>query len=157
MALATVVDEALGLLRATLSPNVVVRASYAHNLPLIPAVSGEIHQVIMNVGTNAVQAMGERGGEMTVVVDQIRVDPGGALSGALALGWYARVTVTDTGAGISRDNLARIFEPFFTTKGSAGTGLGLAVARDIMQQHHGAITVGSMPDRGTTVELFFPV
>jgi signal transduction histidine kinase len=108
-------------------------------LPPINADSGQAQQAILNVLLNALQAM-PAGGHLTVR--------------AQALDGKVRISVTDTGAGIPRENLQRIFSPFFTTK-HRGTGLGLAITRSIMEKHHGHVGVESEPGRGTTFTLEF--
>ena len=156
VALASVVEEALALLSATIPRNVEVRMRCAADLPLISADASQIHQVIVNLGTNASHAMRERGGILTIEIDQVRVDEGSAPPADLMPGPCVRVTVADTGIGMSPDVAHRIFDPFFTTKGPGGTGLGLAVVDGIVSEHHGAITVESELGRGTTFRIYFP-
>jgi hypothetical protein len=104
---------------------------------------GKLQQVFLNLFLNARDAM-ESGGTLTIETRQV--------NGSV------RVSVRDTGAGISADNLARIFDPFFTTKGAKkGTGLGLSVSYGIVREHGGDITVQSQPGRGTQFLLTFPV
>jgi signal transduction histidine kinase/DNA-binding response OmpR family regulator len=156
VSLELIVDEAITLLRATIPRGVEVRAHYAPNLPMILADASQMHQVVMNLATNAAHAMGDHGGTMTVLVDQDGPDGDVPSPGELPAGHFVRLTFTDTGGGIDPDTLGRVFDPFFTTKGHLGTGLGLAVVDGIVRSHHGVITVESELGRGTTFRLYFP-
>ena len=156
VALASIVEEVLTLLRASIPRSVEVWVRCVPDLPMISADASQIHQVIMNLGTNAAHAMEHRGGTLTMEVDRVSVDAANAPSPDLVPGPYLRVTVSDTGAGINPEVVDRIFDPFFTTKGHEGTGLGLAVVDGIVRDHQGAITVESAVGRGTTFRLYFP-
>jgi len=112
----------------------------------------------MNLCTNARHAMRERGGLLTVLVDEIRYSDG-AISDSLQLepGCYVRLRVSDTGQGIEESIQTRILEPYFTTKASeGGTGLGLSVAHGIVKKHGGHLTFTSEVDKGTTFQILFP-
>jgi len=151
--LGPVVEEALRLLRTSLPKTMNITSHAAPALPRVLADGTQVHQIVMNLGTNAGHAMGERG---TLSVDLARVVlTEGAVAG-LAAGPYVRLTVRDTGVGMSPEVLGRIFEPFFTTKGTAGTGLGLSVVHGIMRDHEGAISVESEVGKGTAFHLHFP-
>ena len=156
VALASVVEEALALLGGAIPRNVEVRVRCAADLPLVAADASQIHQVIMNLGTNAAHAMEERGGILTIEIDRVPVDEERARSADPMPEQWVRVTVADTGVGMSPEVVERIFDPFFTTKGHGGTGLGLAVVDGIVSEHHGAITVESELGRGTTFRMYFP-
>ncbi|MBI3886963.1 MAG: PAS domain S-box protein [Opitutae bacterium] len=153
------IREALSLLRATLPATVEIKSDLEGCAPIVLANATQIHQVVMNLGINAAQAMEAHGGVLTVRLRQQTVDPAGAAElAALRPGLHACLELTDTGAGIEPAVLARIFEPFFTTKKiGEGTGLGLAVVHSVVRRHQGAIKVRSQPGAGTTFELFFPV
>ncbi|HRE82691.1 MAG TPA: response regulator, partial [Opitutaceae bacterium] len=118
----------------------------------------QIHQVIMNLATNAAHAMRDRVGRLTAVLEQIEVDADmAALHPGLQPRVYMRLGISDTGHGMDVATLARIFDPFFTTKAPGeGTGLGLAVVHGIVQSHEGVITVYSQPGEGTQFHLYFP-
>jgi CheY-like chemotaxis protein len=127
--------------------------------PTVLANTTAVHQVIMNLGTNAWHAMRDKPGTLKVEMGEIEadVDFAGAHPG-LHPGRYVRLAVSDTGHGMDAATAERIFDPFFTTKPvGEGTGLGLAVVMGIMQSHDGAITVYSEPGQGTTFHLYFPV
>lgn len=153
-----VVGEAAQLLRA-LSPSTIEFAQQvAPNLPPVSGNATQLHQVVMNLGTNAVQAMRDRAGRLSLVLDAVVADA--ALRGAvpdLGEGTYVRLVISDTGGGMDAATQQRAFEPFFTTKGPGeGTGLGLSVVHGIVRRHRGAIRLVSELGRGTTVEVFLP-
>jgi len=153
-----VVAEAVKLLRAT-SPSMITFDVYQEpNLPAVAGDATQLHQVVMNLGTNAVQAMNERPGFVTLRLDACEVDEAlaRALSGVNA-GPFLRLTVRDTGTGMDSKTQGRVFEPFFTTRTTGGgTGLGLSVVHGIVRSHHGAIRLTSEVDRGTTFEVYLP-
>jgi PAS domain S-box-containing protein len=155
---APVVEEAVELLRATLPAKIEIRTSALPGLPDVAADATQIHQVIMNLGTNAAHALNENGGLIDIRLERANVDAALATTVAdLREGPYVRLSVSDNGCGMDHAVVRRIFEPFFTTKGPGeGTGLGLSVVHGIMQSHDGAMTVYSEPGRGTTFNLFFP-
>ncbi|HKQ83834.1 MAG TPA: ATP-binding protein [Steroidobacteraceae bacterium] len=156
--LRAVVEEALKLLRSTLPALVQMRTRFDPDVPSIVADSTQIHQVIMNLATNAAHAVGRRAGLLEVELDAVNVDADlAATSRDLRIGPYARVRIRDDGCGMSKEVLERIFDPFFTTKPAGqGTGLGLSVVHGIMKGHEGAIAVHSELGNGTTFDLYFP-
>jgi CheY-like chemotaxis protein len=158
MQLTESVTESVMLLRATIPTTIDFSISLAGDTPPVLADATQIHQIVMNLGTNAWYAMRERPGRLEVKLEKFEVDALIAGTHAqLRPGPYVRLTVGDTGKGMDRATLARIFEPFFTTKEPGeGTGLGLAVVHGIMQEHEGAITVYSQPGEGTVFHLYFP-
>ena len=159
VSLAEVIQEAVNLLRSTIPATIEIRSRISADLPTVLADAGQIHQVVMNLGINASQAIGRCAGAITVEVDEAHVDGGlAAHSPDLHEGHYVRLRFGDSGVGMTRDVLERIFEPFFTTKPlGSGTGLGLAVVRGIIKSHDGAITVYSEPGKGTHFHIYFPV
>jgi PAS domain S-box-containing protein len=156
--LAQIVMEALSLVRTLLPRNVEVRTAFAADVPRISADATQIHQVLVNLVTNAAHAMAQSGGVLGVRADRVVIDtPLAAQQLGLRLGTYARLQVSDTGTGMSEATLQRIFDPFFTTKApSQGTGLGLAVVHGIVKDHQGAIVVHSTLGSGTVFEIYFP-
>ncbi|HEY5079086.1 MAG TPA: PAS domain S-box protein, partial [Opitutaceae bacterium] len=156
--LRAVVAETLELLRATIPTTIEFETSVAADAPAVLADSTQIHQILMNLGTNAWHSMRDHGGRLTVRLERCVVDAERATGQALIRpGTYACVSVSDTGSGMEPHTLRRIFEPFFTTKAPGeGTGLGLAVVQGIMDSHDGAITVESKPGTGTEFRLYFP-
>jgi signal transduction histidine kinase/ActR/RegA family two-component response regulator len=153
-----VVEEVLKLLRATLPATIEIRTRFDAGTPDVLADSGQVHQVLLNLGTNAAHAMAERGGVLEVRLEPVALDAGApTIPPELRAGRYARLSVRDTGSGMDRATLERIFEPFYTTKAPGqGTGLGLSVVHGIMKSHGAAITVDSQVGVGTTFHLHFP-
>jgi PAS domain S-box-containing protein len=153
-----VVIEALDLLRATIPSTIAFDLSLASDAPVVLADSTQIHQILMNLGTNAWHAMKERVGRLRVSLERCEIDSQRAsLQQGLRPGTYAHVSVEDTGSGMDESTMRRIFEPFFTTKKKdEGTGLGLAMVHGIMESHDGVVTVQSQPGKGTVFHLYFP-
>jgi PAS domain S-box-containing protein len=153
-----VLAESLTLLRATLPTTIEFRIKLATDVPMVMADTTQVHQIVMNLGTNAWHAMKDRPGHLEIKLENCEVDATMAETHLnLRRGQYARLSFCDTGQGMDRATLERIFEPFFTTKVSGeGTGLGLSVVHGIMQSYGGAITVYSQPGEGTVFHLYFP-
>jgi PAS domain S-box-containing protein len=156
--LGPVVEEALRFLRSTIPSAIEFKVELDENVSPVLADATQIHQIVMNLGTNAWQAMRDRPGRLEVKLEAFEVDADLAESQLhVRPGPFVRLSVTDTGCGMDRATMNRIFEPFFTTKGPGeGTGLGLSVVHGIMQGHDGAIAVYSQPGGGTTFHLYFP-
>jgi two-component system cell cycle sensor histidine kinase/response regulator CckA len=153
-----IVGEALKLLRAAIPSTIQFKTELALNTPITLADATQIHQIIMNLGTNAAHAMRPGGGRLAVSLKRETIDATKARENPdLKEGLYAVLTISDTGHGMDRATLQRIFDPFFTTKPPGeGTGLGLAVVHGIMKTHSGAIEVSSDPGKGTSFQLYFP-
>ena len=133
-----VIEKALAVIEAnSLSTGIDIQLELHPHLPLVPMDQGQIHQVILNIAINAIEAMPE-GGTLTVRTSRITSDAGDVVG----------ISIRDTGHGIRRETLKQIFTPFFTTK-ERGVGLGLAVCQRIIRQHGGRIRVKSIPGRGT--------
>ncbi len=156
--LGPVVREALKLLRGVLPSTITMREDIEAGADVVKADATQVHQVIMNLVTNASQAMWEKGGELTVSLVDRDIPSSGALPDPeLSPGPYVLLTVTDTGCGMEKAVMARIFDPYFTTKARGeGAGMGLAVAYGVVKSHGGGIAVRSEPGRGTTFEVYFP-
>ncbi|HEX9047589.1 MAG TPA: response regulator [Verrucomicrobiae bacterium] len=153
-----VVLEALKLLRASVPATIRIQTDLT-TTPTVLANATAIHQVIMNLGTNAWHAMRDKPGILKIEMNVAEVDEEFAHAHpGLHAGRYVRLTVSDTGHGMDAATLERIFDPFFTTKSVGdGTGLGLAVVLGIMQSHDGVINVYSQPGEGATFQLYVPV
>lgn len=158
MQLQPTVEEALKLLRSTLPAMINIETSFASDMPAISGDSTQIHQIMMNLLTNSAHSIGDQGGAVTVSIDSVHIADGDlSRTTALTRGRYVRLTVSDTGAGMSPETMEHIFDPFFTTKPvGQGTGLGLSVVHGIMRSHQGAITVHSSLGEGATFRLYFP-
>ena len=151
------VAEAARLLRATLPATIELTVRVHPDSPHVLADPTAIHQIVMNLGSNAARAM-PRGGVLAIVVEPrylrdsvVRSHPG------LHEGPYAALVVKDSGVGMDAGVRGRVFEPFFSTRPKgAGTGLGLSMVHSIVTAHEGAVDVDSAPGRGTTVTCFFP-
>ncbi|MBN1103640.1 MAG: response regulator, partial [Deltaproteobacteria bacterium] len=156
--LSTVVKEALKMLRASLPSTIQIEQHIGPESGMAMADLTQIHQVLMNLCTNASHAMSEYGGILGVSLSNVDIDSAQPESRPdISPGPYLRLTVSDTGHGMSRDVLGRIFDPYFTTKEPGeGTGLGLAVVHGIVESCNGVIRVDSEPGRGTTFEILLP-
>jgi signal transduction histidine kinase/CheY-like chemotaxis protein len=151
------VTEALKLVRASTPATIEIVARLTSGT--VMADSTQIHQVVVNLCSNAVHAMRSRPGRLEISLDRTEVaDSLAAEVPSLQPGPAMRLTVADAGTGMDATTLERIFDPFFTTKPPGeGTGLGLAIVQGIVHSHHGAVRVRSVPGSGTTFELFFPL
>lgn len=157
MDVGVVVQEACELLRSSLPATIEIRTSIEPDLEPVLADPTQIHQVMMNLGTNSGHAMPD-GGVLELSVQTVELAPGArGLDGELKRGRYCRIGVRDSGEGMDKATQHRIFEPFFTTKEvGSGTGLGLSVAHGIVKGHQGDISVRSSPGKGTTVVVRLP-
>ena len=157
--IALVVEEALKLLRPSLPTTVEITQdiSIPRNGGLVQADATQIHQVLMNLCTNAAHSMRAKGGALSIKLSEI--SDISLISGHpdLKEGPYVCLSVSDTGHGMDAAVMKRIFDPYFTTKGPGeGTGLGLSVVQGIVNSHGGVITVRSEPEQGTTFHVFLP-
>ncbi len=157
-ALRPVIEEAIELLRASTPANVTIRPAFPEESLHALIDPGQIHQVVLNLGVNAVHAMRPGGGTLTVELAPVAdLAPWLQRHPQVRLGHRVRLTVRDTGCGIPADQVERIFDPFFTTKGPGeGSGLGLAMVHGIVETHGGAVVVESEIGVGTAFHLFFP-
>ncbi|HZD05621.1 MAG TPA: PAS domain S-box protein, partial [Longimicrobiales bacterium] len=156
--LRSVVSEMRSTLRAILPESISLDLLLSEELPPVNADRGSMEQILLNLVTNARDAIGQEGRVDIEVQELHRAPKGGReVEAELHPGRFVRISVQDSGAGIQPRDLRRIFEPFFTTKPEEqGTGLGLATVRSLVERHAGFVSVQSRPGEGTTVELFFP-
>ncbi|MDH4185504.1 MAG: ATP-binding protein, partial [Nitrospira sp.] len=156
--LSPIVSEVLTLLRATLPAHVMLTSTVNADTPPVQADSTQLHQVMMNLCTNAWHALKDQPGSITIDLAPANLtQPLYSFHTTLPPGLYARLSIRDTGCGMNSETISRIFDPFFTTKPvGQGTGLGLSVVHSIIQKHEGTIVVESQPNRGTTFHLYFP-
>jgi PAS domain S-box-containing protein len=145
------------LLRRLLGETIEVRSRFLAPVLNVTADPTQMEQILLNLAINSRDAMPE-GGTLDIVADRVTIAPDDAREGTtLVPGVYARLTVTDTGHGMTPQTMAHIFEPFFTTKPrGSGTGLGLSTVYGIVRQSNGYIWVSSQPGAGTSFELLFP-
>ena len=150
--------EALKPLRASLPSTIEIRHKIDNNCGAVMADFTQMHQLIMNLCTNAYHAMRENGGLLEATLTEVELDSDDLRSNLdLNPGTYLKLIVTDTGHGMDRIVMERIFEPFFTTKDPGeGTGMGLSIVHGVVKSHGGRITVYSEPGEGTTFQVYLP-
>lgn len=157
--LTAVIGEASRMLRAAISANIAIEVGLRAEEDTVLADATQIHQVVMNLCTNAAQAMATDGGNLRLVVENASWPK--EISGSAERAPMERclkLTVSDTGQGIAEEHLQRIFDPYFTTKEvGKGTGLGLSVVHGIVESHGGRVTVRSAAGRGTTFDVYLPL
>ena len=155
----TIVQEMTGLLTASLPKKIRLDLQLAPNLPLFKADGAQVQQVVMNLITNAADAIGGESGHIAVTTYQADLDREVLTAGfpgqTLEAGSYLVLSVSDTGCGIASDVLSRIFDPFFTTK-ATGRGLGLSAMLGILKGHKAGLRIQTEVGRGSTFEVFFP-
>jgi signal transduction histidine kinase/ActR/RegA family two-component response regulator len=153
------VGETLGLLRAVIPANIAIRHQAAGELPSILGDPTQLNQVLMNLCTNAVQAMKDTQGLLEISEELVDIDESSMkLYPGLRPGAHVRLSVKDNGCGMPPEVLQHIYEPFYTTKAPGeGTGLGLAVVHGIVQNHGGVVSVYSQPGQGTVFRIYLPV
>lgn len=154
-----ILKESIELLRASIPSTVDIRQNICPPVKCVKANSTQIHQVIMNLCTNACHAMEGSSGRITIVLEPYRAD-GLSRQAMMGLepGDYLRLSVSDTGRGMESQVMNRVFDPYFTTKPKGeGTGMGLAVVHGIVKAHGGTIEVSSEPGKGSTFSLYFPI
>ncbi|MDD5170653.1 MAG: response regulator [Syntrophales bacterium] len=158
-ALSPLVDEVVKFMRASLPTTIEMKQAVDVTSDIIMADPTQLHQVLINLCTNAGYAMRETGGVLEISLEEVVVNADSLLPRPPILpGHHLILTVRDTGLGISHENLARIFDPYFTTKEKGeGTGLGLAVVHGIVKDHGGEIRVYSEVGRGTIFRVYLPL
>lgn len=151
-----IIKEALKLISSLLPATIEIHQNIDNNCGLILADPGQIHQLIMNLCTNAYHAM-EEGGILKVNLSDIKLKEDDLTGSDMTPGPYLLLKVSDTGQGMEKDVIERIFDPYFTTKEKdKGTGLGLAVVYGIVKEYGGDIKVYSEPGEGTVFTIYFP-
>jgi signal transduction histidine kinase/CheY-like chemotaxis protein len=152
-----VVREAARLVKVALPPTLELRIHIEANTPSILANTTQVEQALLNLCTNAILAIGNKRGTLQIALATTEIDVALGARIGLSAGGYVAISVSDTGAGMAPQTLARVFEPFFTTREvGQGTGLGLSVVHGIMQTHQGGIDVKSVLGNGSQFTLFFP-
>ena len=153
-----IAKEAIDLLRATLPSTIDIRQNIPSKLSTIHADATQLHQILMNLGTNAYHAIGDETGVIEIAMSDFNTDEKLVLDFAeLDPGEYIRLSVKDNGCGMDSSTLSKIFDPYFTTKKQGeGSGMGLSVAQGIIKSMNGIITVYSEPDKGTCFKIYLP-
>ncbi|MFW6240550.1 MAG: ATP-binding protein, partial [Thermodesulfobacteriota bacterium] len=153
-----ILKEALHLLRASIPSSIDIRRHIDAHCGAVLGDPSQIHQIVMNLCTNAYHAMQPGGGRLGVGLEEVDISASDADENLnLSPGRYVRLTVSDTGGGIPPVDLERIFEPYYTTKEQGkGTGLGLAVVHGIARRSGGTVTVYSEVGKGATFHVFLP-
>jgi PAS domain S-box-containing protein len=153
-----IVREVLKLIRSSLPTTIEIKQHISNKCGLVTADATQIHQVAMNLMTNAFHAMEDEGGELEVTLKEVELGIDDLTDPSMTPGAYVCLTVADTGPGIDQSVISRIFEPYYTTKGEGkGTGLGLAVVHGIVKNYEGDIRVYSEPGMGTAFHVYLPV
>lgn len=153
-----IIKEALKLIRSTIPSTIAIKHNISNKCGVIEADPTQIHQVIMNLMTNAYHAMKETGGELKVWLNPVEIEKDNLISPNLEPGPYNCLTITDTGMGMAPETVEKIFDPFFTTKEKEkGTGMGLSVVHGIVNRLKGAIQVNSEQGKGSEFILYFPL
>jgi len=157
--LQSLLKETIKLMRSSIPTTIEIRELINTTCNPISANPIQMHQVIMNLCTNAYQAMRKKGGILAISLKEINICSDNYVTNLdLKEGHYLRLEVSDTGIGIEKESLKRIFEPYYTTKQKdEGTGLGLSVTHGIIKNHDGQIVVYSEPGQGTTFHVYLPV
>lgn len=146
------------LLRSSIPTSIEIKQQINPACSLVMADPTQIHQVLINLCTNAYHAMRETGGTMGITLEEVEINEGDYFENiTLIPGKYVRLEVSDTGIGMDKETRQRIFDPYFTTKKKGeGTGLGLAVVHGIVKGHNGHITVYSEEGMGSVFHIYFP-
>ncbi|MCP4116174.1 MAG: response regulator [Desulfobacteraceae bacterium] len=157
--LGLIVKETFKFLRATLPSTLTLKLQLDGVRDTVMGNSSQIHQILMNLCTNAAHAMGDQPGILSVKLRETRVQQIMRIKGGELLpGTYVLLTITDTGHGMDSEIMNRIFEPFFTTKTDGkGTGLGLSLVHTIVQNHEGGVDVESSEGHGACFKIFLPL
>lgn len=150
------VKEMLALLSVSVSKHALLETDLGRDLPAVSANAAQLRQIVMNLVTNASDAIGDRDGVIRVTTRYLKVDPDSvAISDGLDEGDYVQLEVSDTGRGMAPETQGKVFDPFFTTK-SAGQGLGLSIVDGIVRSLRGVIHLTSEPGKGTTFQILLP-
>ncbi|MBU0480012.1 MAG: response regulator [Proteobacteria bacterium] len=154
-----ILKESLKLIRATIPTTIRIDQDLSESCGCVQADPTQIHQVIMNLCTNAHHAMRDRSGVLSISLHKVEIHKEDAkvLGYKMTPGRYLKLQISDTGCGMKKEVIDRIFEPYFTTKEEGkGTGMGLAVVHGIVKAHHGHISVYSEPGKGSTFSIYLP-
>lgn len=150
-----VIKEAIKLLRASVPKTIDIHHNIATNCGTILGDPTQIHQILLNLCTNATQAMEDKGGTLDITLQTVTIDPEESRANKMSPGSYVKLEVTDNGKGMSAEEISKIFDPFYTTKRKGeGTGLGLSIVHGIVESYQGHISVESEPGKGATFKVY---
>ena len=153
-----IVKEVLNLIRSTIPTTIDIKQDLQTDCGSIKADPTQIHQIIMNLTTNAYHAMEDSGGEIKITLKEVHLEDQDLIDPEMKPGFFAYLSITDQGIGMDKDLTNKIFDPFFTTKEkNKGTGMGLSVVHGIIKEMNGAIRVYSEPGIGSKFKLYFPI
>jgi Signal transduction histidine kinase len=157
VSLVEIIREVIGLVRPSLPKTIEIECDLIEQCPLVVANATQIHQVIMNLVTNAFHAMEDKGGNLRFHLQTVTIDSDKPGSLSISPGFYLQLRIEDTGHGMDKVTIGKIFDPYFSTKPRGkGTGLGLAMVLGIIQGYGGEVSVESEVGKGTTFTLYFP-
>jgi signal transduction histidine kinase/CheY-like chemotaxis protein len=157
VSLAAIVEEVIQLVRPTLPATIEIDSHLPDSCLWVMADATQLHQVIMNLVTNAFHAMAEQGGRLRIRLETVTLGVGEFNDFSISPGLYQQLIIADSGHGMDKATMAKIFDPYFTTKTHGrGTGLGLAVVLGILRGYGGDIRVESEVSKGTVFTLYFP-
>ena len=157
VSLADIVQEVIGLVRPALPATIEIEYRCPDQSPWVMADATQLHQVILNLVTNAFHAMEEQGGRLCLKLETVTLGIGEFNDFSISPGLYQQLIIEDSGHGMDKATMEKIFDPYFTTKAPGkGTGLGLAVVLGILRGYGGDVRVESKVDTGTTFTLYFP-
>lgn len=158
MKMQPIIEEALKMLRSTVPTTIEITSHLDRECGFIKADPTQIHQIIMNLATNAYHAMEDDGGKLIIELKSIDLGKYDLINPDMLAGSYVCLSVKDTGKGISKQTIKKIFDPFFTTKEPGkGTGMGLSVVHGIIKNMKGATQVNSQPGKGTEFYVYLPI
>ncbi len=152
----TLLHEEQHMLEKTLTARIKLELRLEHDLWPVCLDESELEDAILNMSINAMHAIGENNGQLTIETDNVQISAADTEILGLEPGDYARLSISDTGCGIDETAREKIFDPFYSTKGEKGTGLGLSQVYGFITRCGGSITVDSRPEQGTRFTLYFP-
>ena len=158
MKIQPIIKEALKLIRSTIPTTIEIKQDIQTDCGAVKADPTQIHQIVMNLATNAYHAMEETGGKMNIKLKKVELGEPDLFNPDIKPVTYARLSISDTGKGMNNELIEKIFDPFFTTKETGkGTGMGLSVVHGIVKNMDGTIKVYSRPDKGTKFHVYLPL
>jgi len=158
MKMQPIIKEAMKLIRSSIPATIEIKQDIKADCGIVKADPTQIHQIIMNLATNAYHAMEETGGRLNVSLNEVKLTALDIVTPDMAPGRYARLTVADTGKGMENELIHKIFDPFFTTKEKGkGTGMGLSMVHGIVKGMGGSVQVYSEPGKGATFQVYLPI